>query len=222
MAKKRASRRAKKPELKAQDLVTGSPEFGRPELSPVANQAAEQIAARPRKSSVAISSMPAQARPDLIYSATVEQKGLVAETGAYTVAGQQIRVAIVLQADALLLQIDEKLKELEKSRSNSEIAKFATVRELIAKLRGASIDPVDTGRKETAAAKSLIECLRDFWQEDHVNILRSTFKIGMFASCLALCSLANPTAVIVSGALAGGKEVADVLKAYFSQSSSET
>ncbi len=63
---------------------------------------------------------------------------------------------------------------------------------------------------------SFFKGLRDWWDKDHISICNRSLPLGLFGVALALCSLAGDpgtTAIVVSGAVAGGQPVADALKA---------
>jgi hypothetical protein len=139
---------------------------------------------------------------------------------------QRNRSVIVVQVAALLALIDDKVTSLQDERPNAPeaitardetIAQFESLKRALEAIHSATVRiESDRGAETRAkdATKSFVECIRNWWNEDHVEICRATFKVSLFMSCIGVCSLvgASAPAIAVSGALIGGKPVVDALK----------
>jgi hypothetical protein len=74
-------------------------------------------------------------------------------------------------------------------------ARYESVRRELENLRNAAagLDERESASKENAeiAAMSLGRCVRDWWNERHIEICGKAFDAGLFMSCVAVCSLAG-------------------------------
>jgi hypothetical protein len=139
------------------------------------------------------------------------------------------RIAIVLSVASLVVLIDEKLGRLRDERPNDRdaqavrdeaIARYESIKQNLEALRNATVglDERESASNENAenAAKSFGQCVRDWWNERHIEICSKAFDAGLFTLCVSVCSLVGsggPLTVGVSGALIGGKPVIEALKA---------
>jgi hypothetical protein len=69
-----------------------------------------------------------------------------------------------------------------------------------------------------ATTLSLADGLRAWWTKDHSSICNRAFNIGLFAGGLSICAAAGAlgvgaASIVTVGALVGGKNVAETLKA---------
>jgi hypothetical protein len=65
-------------------------------------------------------------------------------------------------------------------------------------------------------ANTFVQGIQNWWEKGHEKICNKALDAAIFISCLSVCSLigcGGATAVVVSGAIAGGKPVVDALKA---------
>jgi hypothetical protein len=137
---------------------------------------------------------------------------------------------IALFTEALLLLIDEKLTNLRGQLPNSheattardeEIAEFEGLKQRLEAFRDATFAYLTGKAKEKPVAesiKSFADRISDWWSKRHVQICDKAYDMSLFLLGFGICSLAGAggsLAVIVPGALVGGKSVSDAIKAYF-------
>jgi hypothetical protein len=139
---------------------------------------------------------------------------------ARTVAAN--KAPLMIACDSLGLLLDEKLAALRDQRPNSaagiskrddEIADLVRLRGDLRKLKNA----VSQGKKAVdASVISFRDGVQLWWNKHHEKICSRGFDIAMFLSAITVCSLAGVggnVAVLISGALVGGKSVVDAIKA---------
>jgi hypothetical protein len=123
--------------------------------------------------------------------------------------------ALQLAAFSLLASLDAKLELLRTERSNSEDpAQYEDLKRRVEEFLVASAS--NNEAPIVATTLSLADGLRSWWTKDHTSICDRTFNIGLFAGGLSICAAAGVLGVgtaITVGALVGGKNVADSLKA---------
>jgi hypothetical protein len=169
------------------------------------------------------------ARADVILHDVSQTAHATVEPRIRTVIGRAVqlnRSVIVVQIAALVALIDDRLASLRNERPNATeaitardetIAQFESLKRALEALHGATVRLESGQNGETRAenaTKSFVDCIRDWWQQDHVEICRATFKASLFMSCIGVCALvgASAPAIAVSGALIGGRPVIDALK----------
>ena len=136
---------------------------------------------------------------------------------------QQIQLAIA----GLLLQIDHKLEILQAARPNSvksiaerdaQISEYEKMRAELDRIR-ALVAAFTRGEVNETAVVRTVDAfaggVRSWWNKGHDSICSKAFDMGLFASCVGICSMAGAggkMAITVSAALVGGKSVAGALK----------
>jgi hypothetical protein len=128
---------------------------------------------------------------------------------------------IVLNIEAVVVFLDAKIEDLDRRNSDearAELARYQQIKRELEKAR-------DTARAfaigkipedaAVEASKSFVEYIRAWWDTDHVDICRSTFKTAVFLSCAGICKwygAEGDLAILLSGVITGGKQVADALQ----------
>lgn len=134
---------------------------------------------------------------------------------------------IVVSSRSLELILKERIKGLRDERPNSSeatderdasIEHYKKLQVDLISMRKAVVNFKRQRAKEAEvvkAVKTFRDGVRAWWMKNHQSICTKGFDIGLFLSCVTLCSIAGAggaVAVVISGALVGGKPVADVLK----------
>lgn len=196
-----------------------------------------EIAKRAPMAAVQLPSEPLQADKASSNLALTKSEPKLAKGTPTTAVGKAIlqnQTQIVLLAEAALRLIDERLASLATERPNSEDAKkdrdqaiavYRNTRKQLEALHGAVL-AFSAGATEEKAlvdtTHTFTKGVDDWWTKLHVRICERAFDIGLFLSSVTICSLAGSggtVAVAVSGALVGGKNVVDALKALASTKS---
>ena len=134
---------------------------------------------------------------------------------------------IDLAIAGLLLQLDDKLTGLRNERPNSDDAiksrdarisdyermraELEHIREMMTQFKTGMVKEV----KVVQSVNTFADGIKSWWKTNHAAICTRTFDLGLFASSVAICSLAGASgnlAAAVSAALVGGKSVAGALK----------
>jgi hypothetical protein len=124
---------------------------------------------------------------------------------------------IVVQFTALsfLASLELKIETLRaEGGSNSEIPEFDDLKRRVEEFLAANAK-----QEETPIADSMLSIadgLRRYWTEKHVSICDKTLNIALFGAGLSFCAAAGVLAVstaLTVGALLGGKDVVETLKA---------
>jgi hypothetical protein len=139
------------------------------------------------------------------------------------------RVAIILSVSSLGLLIDDRLSSLRNERPNDPdtqaardeaIAHYEILKRTLDHLRSVA-SQLESGQRpdqETLkkAAITFGEGVQNFWNKAHEKICQTAFDVGIFTSCVGLCSLLGSGGEItatIAGALVGGRTVVDALNA---------
>lgn len=147
-----------------------------------------------------------------------------------TVIGKTVfqnREPILLASTALIKLIDDRLSTLRSERPNSDdrmaqldrsIAEYEMLRSNL----DALVESIKKFEKDAGAEKAVVKTtktladgLTSWWTTGHEKICDKVYDLGLFGSAVAICSMAGSggkLAVLVSAALVGGKQVADVAK----------
>jgi hypothetical protein len=137
------------------------------------------------------------------------------------------RIAIVLSVASLMVLIDDKLATLRDERPNARdaqavrdeaIAHYENLKQDLEALRDVASHKRGKAKDHTVdkVANKFVQHVQNWWEKDHEQICGKAYNAAVFISCLSVCSLVGcggATAVVVSGAIAGGKTVVDALKA---------
>ncbi len=157
-------------------------------------------------------------------------EGVLAAVGsasmqAVAIAVRENREAIQFAGTALAILVDDKLHALRNQRLNSpeaqaQIEKYEELKSKIDALCEAVSTPlVEPAEEESAfrATLGFVDTLKDWWQQRHVVALDT----GLFLSSVAICHLtgASDLVVAICGTVAGGKSVAEVIKAFIADAS---
>jgi GcrA cell cycle regulator len=166
-------------------------------------------------------------------------KGLLAQLRRSPVrklaAGARTKVGKAIQANqnvldlalaSLAIQIDDKLQSLRNARPNSEDA-IANMQDQISQYEGMSSqvgrirDAIDAFSNDRSNETKVVESVNTFadgikswWNKSHATICARAFDLGLFASSVAICSMAGAggrVAAVVSAVLVSGKSVSSVL-----------
>jgi len=134
------------------------------------------------------------------------------------------RVHIVLNLEALLLLIDDKLAALRAQRPNSDeanhqIEHYENLKRSVETFHTTSLD-FSAGRtgEDTVVASttSFADGLKTWWTERHVEICDRAFDLALFTLGVGVCCMAGAGGVVaaaVSGAVVKGQPVVDAIKA---------
>jgi hypothetical protein len=138
------------------------------------------------------------------------------------------RTAIVLSVASLMVLIDDKLATLRDERPNARdaqavrheaIAHYENLKQDLEALRDVAFQ-LERGKAKAktveSVANTFVQGIQNWWEKGHEKICNKALDAAIFISCLSVCSLVGcggATAVVVSGAIAGGKPVVDALKA---------
>jgi hypothetical protein len=159
-----------------------------------------------------------------LHSLRIELENLPKRRGqsriARTVAAN--KEPLMIACDSLVMLLEEKLAALREQRPNSaagiskrddEIADLVRLKRALRILHNA----VSQGKKSVdVSVISFRDGVQQWWDRHHENICSRSFDLAMFLSAVTVCSLAGAggtAAVLISGALVGGKSVVDAIKA---------
>jgi hypothetical protein len=195
-------------------------------------EVAAQIAARQRGLSAAVRSTTdiVEPLPPLpVETPVAASPGAIIEV-PHAIAGAvlQNKVQIVSTAASLSLLIDDKVAALKAELPNSveaqtvraqSIADLEDLKVRLEALRNAAIEFAAGKAHEEAivnASSSFADGVAAWWAKCHVQICEKAYDMWLFGLGVSICSLAGSDgqlAVVVSGALVGGKPVAGAIKA---------
>lgn len=136
-----------------------------------------------------------------------------------TVIGRTVlsnQIAVRAAAISLLATLDLKLETSRIERTN-DVSEFEDLRRLIEVFLAAMADSDETPIVE--ATTSIAKGFRHYWDQEHVSICGKAVNTALFAAGLSFCAVAgalgiDTASIVTVGALVGGKNVADALKAY--------
>jgi hypothetical protein len=155
--------------------------------------------------------------------------GLTANAAIQSGQRTRIRVAlianyepIIINIDALLVLLDDKIAALDRSNSDearADLERYQQIRRELEKLHivttGFAVGKLPEA-DAVATPESFAKHIREWWDKHHNDICDKAFNAAIFLSCVGICKLcgaAGDLSVIVSGVLAGGKTVTDALRA---------
>jgi hypothetical protein len=126
------------------------------------------------------------------------------------------REPIILNVQALLLLLEHEIDSLDRANSDegrAELDQYLHIKQGLERIRNSAqeieIIPEDVAVETT---KSFGQGIRSWWDKCHIEICNSSFKAGLFLGCLGVCNLCgDDVAIAISGAIVGGKAVADAL-----------
>jgi hypothetical protein len=125
--------------------------------------------------------------------------------------------------------VNARIESLQQERPNSDEAKAARDRAIadcedlkqkVQAFLGAASDFSTKNAKErsvVSATASFAEGVGNWWSKEHMRICNQALPVALFAIGVSICTLAGADGVLstaITGVLAGGKPVADVIKAY--------
>jgi hypothetical protein len=155
--------------------------------------------------------------------------GLTATAEVRRANGARIRAsliansdAIVINVEAALLLIDERIASLDRRNSaeaRDELEQYQNLRQALGKFRDTAHAFLLHEISEADAVEeslSFVQGIRAWWHQRHVAICDSAFNSALFLSLLGICKICGAegeASTIVAGALVGGKTVADALGA---------
>jgi hypothetical protein len=130
--------------------------------------------------------------------------------------------SLIMTCDSLELLLEEKLSVLKAQRPNSGTAvskrddEIADLVRLKGDLRRLKKTVMQGKKAPDAAVISFRDGVEHWWSKHHEKICVRGFDLAMFLSAVTVCTLAGAggtAAVLISGALVGGKSVVDAIKA---------
>jgi hypothetical protein len=137
------------------------------------------------------------------------------------------RDQILITAEALALQIDDKITELKDQKPNSpdaidardsEISDYQALKTQVEDLKKAVAKLTASAKSKEQAAKAAISFgagVQGWWKKRHTNILEKSAEMGVVLSAVGVCSLLGVSpnmAMVAATALVGGRSVARALK----------
>lgn len=139
--------------------------------------------------------------------------------GAALVANREV---IVINVEALVLLLDDKIAAIDRANSDearAELERYRYVRQALEKFRLAAVGFANGRVSEEDAVKasiSFVQGIRNWWDKEHVEICNKAFSTSVFLLCFGIGKLAGADVdltMLVSGALAEGKLIPDTLRA---------
>ena len=145
----------------------------------------------------------------------------------------QNQAAIALSAAAFMLLVDDRLTSLREKNPNSEeskkerdqeIAEYENLKTCINEVLNTATQFVRREIEEEKVVEPTISfsnAISNWWTKRHVEICERAFDMGIFSLGLTICSLTgadSSLSVAVAGAIAGGKNVVEAIKALYGAS----
>jgi len=136
------------------------------------------------------------------------------------------RDQILITAEALALQIDDKITELKDQKPNSpdaidardsEISDYQALKTQVEDLKKAVAKLTASAKSKEHAAKaaiSFVDGVQDWWNKRHADFLDKSAGWGLVLSAVGVCSLigAHPMVTATVAAVVGGRSAAKALK----------
>jgi hypothetical protein len=154
----------------------------------------------------------------LVVNAVVIPAQRRATTRAALLANREL---IVINVEAVLLFLDEKIATLDRANSDearAELEQYRYVKRELEKFRLTNLDFAAGKVPEEAAIEasfSFSDGIRGWWKKYHAEICNTAFSASVFLSCIGICHLTGTEpnlGAVISGVIAKGKPITDALK----------